>query len=442
MSTPDGSPLVPAATTADGVAAIAADLETEMPDLPKVKAGWITALVFAVFGAYLAFVTPIAISLALRVNQLAPDNSEYLGIILSVGATASLLFGPLAGQLSDRTRTRIGRRRPWIIGGTIVGVIALAIMGLAPTILVLGIGWVIAQLGWSQVLNNFTTLLADKLPESQRGKVSGITGAMTGIAPVFGAIIGGAVGGSPVALMLVPAAIGVALIVPFLFVAGETDSRSLTGEAPLTFATTLANFVFSPKKHPDFGWNWLGRAIFFFGLTLSTTYTAYFFADRLGIAVDESAGVVATVGGISILGVVAGALLSGILSDKLGRRKPFILATGIVFAIGCVVQTFAGDITLLLVGATLANFAIGAFGAVDQALMLDTLPNKKTDAGRFINIFAYATTLPQALAPAAASAILLIGASGDAKNYSILYIAAGVFTIVGGALILRIKSVR
>ena len=437
----DPIPVVPAADTGQGVAALI-DTSDDASDLPRVKAGWITALVAAVFGAYIAYVTPIAISLALRVDALAPANAEYLGIVLTVGALAALVCGPIVGQLSDRTRTRLGRRRPWIIAGTIVGIIGLAIMGFAPSILMLGLGWVVAQVGWSQVLNNMTTLMADKLPESQRGKVSGLTGTMTGLAPVFGAVIGSAVSADPALLMLVPAAIGVVLLIPLLLLANEADSRGLSGEAPLSAGTMLANFVFNPKRYPDFGWNWLGRAVFFFGLTLSTTYTAFFFSDRLSVPVQEISGVVAAVGGIGILGTALGALLSGGLSDRLQRRKPFILFAGIMFALGCVVMILAGSLPVLIVGAFLTNLGIGVFAAVDQALMLDVLPAKKTDAGRFINIFQYATTLPQALAPVTASAVLLIGATGEARNYVALYIAAGALTIIGGILILRIKSVR
>ena len=448
MNTHEHSPAVPAAETVEGIeeliegSTLSATGATADTGLPKMKGRWIAGLVVAVFGAYLAFVTPIAISLALRVDQLAPENSEYLGIILSVGALASLLVGPVAGQLSDRTRSRLGRRRPWVIGGVVVGTVALAVMGLAPTIPVLGFGWILAQLGWSQVLNNFTTLMADKLPESQRGKVSGMAGAMTGLAPVFGAVIGGMAAADPMLMMLVPGVIGVALLIPFLFIAREDDSRGLTNDTKLTVRTVLANMVFNPRRYPDFGWNWLGRAIFFFGLTLSTTYTAFFFADRLGMEVSNIAGVVATVGGIGILGTAIGALISGGLSDRLHRRKPFILGAGIVFAIGTSIMIVAGSIPVLVAGAFLGNLAIGVFGAVDQALMLDVLPEKETEAGRFINIFAYATTLPQALAPATASALLLIGAVGDAKNYVLLYAVAAVLTIVGGALILKIKSVR
>lgn len=75
-------------------------------------------------------------------------------------------MGPLGGQLSDRTRSRFGRRRPWVVGGTLVGLLGLLVMALGPNVLVLGIGWIIAQIGWSQAVNMFTTIQADKLPES------------------------------------------------------------------------------------------------------------------------------------------------------------------------------------------------------------------------------------------------------------------------------------
>ena len=409
---------------------------------PRAKASWIVLLVLGVFGAYIAFVTPIGISLAYRVNDVAPGHEEYLGYVVSVGAMASLIFGPFAGQFSDRTRTKIGRRRPWIIGGVIVGSIGLLVIGLASSALIIGIGWVISQLGWSQVLNNITTLMADKLPEDQRGRVSGFTGAVTGIAPVFGAVIGGMVAGNPIMLMMIPVAIAVVFLTPFIIVMGDPDSRDMPKQEPLTFKKAVAGFVFNPKKHPDFGWNWIGRVFFFLGITLGSTFTAFFYASRLGIPVDEVASVVATVGGISIIGVVFGAIFSGWLSDKLHRRKPIVLGTGILFALGSVVLIFADSMAMLVVGAVISNLAIGAFGAVDQALMLDVLPDKDTEAGRYVNIFAYATSLPQAIAPALGSLLILVGASGGEKNYVSLYVGASILTVLGGLLVMKIKAVK
>lgn len=411
-------------------------------DLPKVSAGWIALLALGIFGAYLAFVTPIAISLAIQVKALAPANEEYLGILLGLGSLAALLVGPLGGQLSDRTRTRFGRRRPWIVGGTLVGLVGLTVMAAAPNVVVLAAGWVIAQMGWSQTVNTFTTMQADRLPESQRGKVGAITGFATMVAPVFGAVIGGTLAGQPFLLFLVPGALALVMVLIFITFVKEPDNRKAQVEQTLTAGIVLSKYVFNPRHYPDFSWNWLGRFFFFFGLTLNTSYTAFFFSSRLDVPVEEIGGTVATVGLLGIIGTIIGVFFGGFLSDRLRRRKAFVLGSGVVFAGGSIVMVFATELPILIVGAFLGNLAIGVFSAVDQALFLDVLPERETEAGRFINLTQFATTIPQALAPFAASVLLAIGAVDGEKNYSILYILAAVFTLLGGLVVLRVKSVR
>jgi len=435
-------PLPGSAPTEDAEQQVAAASTQESDNRPRVSKGFIALLALGLFGTYVAFVTPIAISLAIRVSQLAPNNQEYLGILLGVGSLAALLVGPLGGQLSDRTRSRLGRRRPWLIGGIVVGLIGLTVMASATSILLLGVGWVIAQIGLSQATNIFTTIQADKLPESQRGKVGAITGFATMVAPVFGSILGGIVSTQPFLLFLLPGAIALVFVLIFVANYKDPDSRNATFDAPLSVGVVLSKYVYNPRKYPDFSWNWLGRFLFFFGLTLNTSFTAFFFAQKLGITVEDIGGTVATVGGIGILGTIGGVFAGGFLSDKLRRRKAFVLGSGILFGIGAIIMVTSSDFTLLLIGSLLCNIAIGVFSAVDQALFLDVLPERDTEAGRFINITQFATTIPQAIAPLVASALLLIGASGTTRDYSVLYVTAAVCTIVGGAVVLKVKSVR
>ncbi|WP_394552023.1 MFS transporter [Agromyces sp. MMS24-JH15] len=436
------SPLAGPVASEEAEALAAASGVDQKPDLPKVRTGFIWLLFGGVFGVYLAFVTPLAIALSIRVNALEPGHAEYLGYILGIGSLAALLVGPLGGQLSDRTRSRLGRRRPWLIGGMIGGTIALVVLAVAPNLVVLTIGWVLAQMTFSQVINNFVTIQADRLPLSQRGKVAGITGLATMVAPVFGSAVAGSLASSPFALFLVPGVIAVILVGLFVLRYQEEDSRGLTFDARLTFTSVVAKYVFNPMENRDFGWNWLGRFLFFFGLTLATTFTAFFYAQRLGLSVEQVGGLIAIAGLIGVVGTILGAVGGGFLSDRLKRRKPFILTAAVVFLAGTVLQAIAPDLTLLIVGSVLGNFAIGVFSAVDQALMIDVLPEKDTDAGRYISITQFAVTIPQAVAPVAASLILAIGVSAADKNYPLLYIVAGVFTLLGGLVILRIKSVR
>ncbi|MET0780735.1 MAG: MFS transporter [Microbacterium sp.] len=411
------------------------------PDLPKVGSRYIWFMVLAQFGVFMAFITPLAISLTIRVNALAPGHPEYLGFITGAGALFVMLTSPFMGIWSDRTRTKIGRRRPFMIGGMLVGVVSLIVMALAPNVFIVGLGWILAQWGWGTTLSNLQISTADRLPESQRGKVAGLTSFATQIAPVFGVVMAQFFTGDPLLLFLVPGSVGVLFVLLFVTLVHEDDSRALPKD-PITVGQLLAKYVYNPRKYPDFSWNWLGRFLFYSGITLNTTFTAFFFADRLGITVETVAGIIASVSLGGILAVTLGAIGGGFMSDRLRRRRIFVLLGGLIMAAGMLTQAFAPDLALLIAGSLITSVGLGLFAAVDQALLLDVLPERETDAGRFMGITGFATSIPQSIAPLVASGILLIGVTGDDRNYTLLFVIAAVLVILAGAVILRIRSVR
>ncbi|GAB3305963.1 MFS transporter [Pseudoclavibacter terrae] len=418
-------------------------VERTPPQQAEVGSLYIWLQVLGQFGVFIAFITPIAISLSIRLAELAPGHEEYLGFITGSGALVVMLTGPLLGVLSDRTRTRLGRRRPFMIAGTLLGVVSLVVMALAPNPFVLGFGWILAQLGWGQVLGNLQISMADKLPESQRGKVAGLTGFVTQIAPVFGVVIAGFVSGDPLLLFLIPGAVGVFFVTLFVVFIKEEDTRGRVFDERLSVPVLFSKYIYNPRKYPDFSWVWLGRSLFYFGLTLNTTFTAFFFASRLGVEVAEVAPIIATLGLFGIMATTLGAIGGGFLSDRLRRRRVFVLGGATLFAIGAVLMALASDIPMLYTGSLITSVGIGMFSAVDQALLLDVLPERDTSAGRFMGIFGFAISIPQAVAPLIAPAFLAIGAaaSGD-KNYTLLYLIAAGFTMLGGFAALRVKSVR
>src|SRR4029453_10271002 len=211
---------------------------------------------------------------------------------------------------------------------------------------------------------------------------------------------------------------------------------------PITVRQLLAKYLFNPRKYPDFSWNWLRRLFFYTGITLNSTYTAFFFADRLGIKVEEVTGLIASVALIGIVAVTAGAVGGGFMSDRFKRRRIFVLIGGLIMAAGMLTQAFASDTVMLIAGSLVSSVGLGLFAAVDQALLLDVLPSRETDAGRFMGIVGFATSIPQSVAPLLASGILLIGATGDVRNYTLLFCIAAACVIIAGAVVLRIRSVR
>ncbi|WP_241842952.1 MFS transporter [Agromyces albus] len=412
-------------------------------DRPKVGASYIWLVVLATFGSIMALVGPIGYSLAVLVNRIAPDNQEFLGYVTGVGALVVVLVGPLVGILSDRTRSRLGRRRPWIAALTLVGLGGLLIVAFASNLAIAMLGWAVTQLGFGIAGLQVVSSMGDRLPESQRGKVAGLTGVATMLASIVGVTLASVFTGSDVLIFMVPGAIGAVLIFLFVLFVKEPDGRDAPQQARATIGSLVAGYGYNVKRYADFSWNWLGRFFFNFGLTMATTFTTFFFATKLGVPVTEIGGLIAISGLVGIVGTVGGAVLSGFLSDRLKRRKSFIIFAAVLFAAGTVISAFAPDLTVLLVGMLVWNIGLGVFSAVDQALYLDVLPEQDTQAGRFVAINQFSTSIPQFAAPLLAPVFLLIGVASGESNYPLLYVVSGVFALLGGLIILlRVKSVR
>lgn len=393
-------------------------------------------LVMATFGGGMAMIVPMAFTLALKLNQLAPGREEALGYILGAGSLCSLLAAPVTGILSDRTRSQWGRRRPYTVIGAAVGLAAVPLMAFAPNILVLGLGWVLSTIGWGTAVGSIGNFQADNLAEAQRGKVSGLTGLTMQVAPVIGIMLVGTVAADALWVFLLPAVVAMSLVAAFVIFAPERDSRGQGLSTPLSVGTVFRSFGFNPRKHPAFAWVWAGRFLFFLGLSLTTSYATFFYAQRLQIDVADVTTVIAVISGASIVSATAGAVGGGWLSDRAARRRPFMMLGTVLYAAGAVVSAFSYDLVLLLVGSLISSTGIAVFTSVGQALILDVLPHRDTQAGRYMAITSFSQKIPSALAPLLAPVLFSISAAGTEKNYSALFLAAGALAVSGGLLTL------
>lgn len=419
---------------------------TSRPASPEplipVSRSYILWLMLASFGASIAMMVPLAYGIAVRITELAPGSEEVLGYITGTAQAAYLLISPIIGIWSDRTRSRFGRRSPFIYLGTAIGLVGLVVIGIAPSLLLVGAGWILGMTGWSIAGAALQTLQADKLPEQQRGKVSALTGLMTQIAPVLGIGVAYAVSSSTMLIFLVPGLIGAVMLALFPLVKPEGSSRSLPRTDYVTVKSVVRSYGFNVRRYPDFAWNWLGRFVFFIGLYFNTTFGTFFYAQRLDLPVREVAGVVATVGMIGVLSAAAGALIGGFLSDKLQRRRLFVMIAALLFVLGAVVEATAWSLGQIIVGAVLMQMAIAVFATVDQAIVFAIIP-ERDQAGRYMAVIQFAQKIPSAVAPLLAGVVITLGAVGAEKNYTLLYLAGAVFALIGGLIILlKVKSVR
>ncbi|MET0861979.1 MAG: MFS transporter [Microbacterium sp.] len=405
----------------------------------RMRAGLIWVLIFLTFGASMAVVAPIAFSLSVKLDILVPGRVDVLGLITGVGAIASVIATPLIGVLSDRTRTRLGRRRPWAIGGAIAGLIGLYTLAVAPSVSILLAGWIVTLVGWQTASAMVVAFMGDRLPEDQRGRVSAYTGFANMVAPIFGIGLVSFVASQLLLLFLIPGLIAVAGVIVFVIFAREVPD--LAPPKTTSIGQIFSSMVFNPRKVPNYAWNWLGRALLFFGLSFTTTYGTFFIASRLDLPVSDVGGIIAILGVGGIVAGAIGALGVGFLSDRLKRRKIFVLLSGLIMLAGTVLSAVSHELPGLIAGALLATLAIGAFSTVDQAIVLDVLPDRE-ESGRYLGIMQLAQQLPNTVGPLAAAGILVIGA-GSTPNYALMYVLSGALALAGALVILfKVRGVR
>ncbi|MFC8435598.1 MFS transporter [Streptomyces sp. NPDC057253] len=407
--------------------------------LPPVSRRFITLYVIAYLGVYVAVMTPLLVSLAMRLETIDPDGKTgSLGLVVGAGTLVGMVSGLAFGVLSDNTASRLGRRKPWMLAGMPVLLAGAAVTGAGASVPVLLAGFVVGQIGLSALMTPLVAMLPDQVPEQQRGKVSGMLGFTAQIAGVAGFQLATPLRHSGLLLFLVPAVIACLALLPVVLFLPDPAVRRADRERQGLVAM-FRDLTFNPRRHPDLGWTWGGRFLIQLSLMFLSTYQLYFLTDHLHYELSKVTGLLALTGGVGLLMTSAGAVVSGILSDRLRRRKRFIYLAATAFAVGFVVIAFASSFAQVFVGSQIILLGAGMFGAVDIALITDVIPNRETEGAKYMSVFAIAAALPQSVAPLLAPFILAVG-GGD--NYPLLFLSAAGVAVAGGLTVRPIRGVR
>ncbi len=427
----------PAARPADQSTSAAAPLMPAPTTPASVRT--ISTMILARLGLMLALSTPLAAGLTLKLQTLVPEDAvvSTLGLTTSLGAFSALFFDPIFGRISDRTRGRFGRRRPWLVVGALGLLAALAVIALAPNTAVVTLGWILGQVFGNAAVSAHTATLADQLPPVQRGKVSGAIGIAQQAAGLGAAYAAQWFGSSMLLLFLIPGTVGVLLVLLYAFLLPDQPltKRPTEREGLLVAVKT---FWVNPLKHPDFAFAWASRFMLVLANFMFVTFRLLWIQNELGLTPARAAGVMATGVLCYTVSLVIAGQLAGWLSDKIRRRKPFIISSALIFAVGTYLLVHAATPTHFFIAEVVLGIGFGIYVAVDLALVIDVLPNPD-DAAKDLGVFNIAMAGPQVLAPGASALVIGIGAGG---NYDLMLTAAAVIAVIGALLIIPVRKVR
>ncbi|WP_320066803.1 MFS transporter [Micromonospora sp. RTGN7] len=403
-----------------------------------VRRGWIALLFAANLGVWMAFFTPIQVLLPQQIERISPGNKEAMfAVVTGFGALAAVLANPLAGALSDRTNLRLldrerGRRHVWTAGGAVLGAIALVLLARQDTIIGVTVGWVAAQVCFNTMLASLTAGIPDRVPVVQRGGVSGWVGIPQALGLVVGVVLVTAVVTGNAAGYAVIAGAVLLLSLPFALL--TADDPLPRGHRPaLRARTLLASMWISPRRHPDFAWAWITRFLVQLGNALGTLYLLYFLTD--GVHHPDPAGGLLVLILLYTLGMMLTAVISGRLSDRSGRRKVYVITSGLVMAVAALLLAVAPVWSTAVVAALLLGAGYGVYLSVDAALITEVLPTA-TDRAKDLGVINIANSAPQVLGPALSAPIVV-----HLGGYPTLYAVTAAVTLLGSALVVKIRGV-
>lgn len=420
-------------------AAVPQDAPLTPPTHTAQRRGFLFFLVLAAVGAGAAEMSAALLTLTLKATVLdAAGATTTIAVSSGIAGFFTLFALPVVGALSDRSRSRLGRRRPYLLGGALAFVAGGVLLVAAPNLAVFVLAHVLITTGFVAAGVTTTALVADQLPADRRGPAAAFLSLSVAIGALLGIAVSQPFGADLVPLVGIPTAF--AVVSMLLLAAVLRDPQAPQRRARLDVREVAGIFWVDPRRFPDFSLVFASRMLVFSGVAALNGFQAVYLLQHLGLApAGLGSAILLTVvvnAGISVL--VAPAV--GRLSDRLGVRKPFILVAALILAAGLVAAATASSFPAYLVACGVVALGQGVYFAVELALATRVLPDVDNPA-KDLAIIKVADNLPVTIVAALAPALLAIGAGGG-KNFAALFLAGALSAVVGGLLIQFVRGTR
>jgi len=362
-----------------------------------------------------------------QVRTMVPEHrATVLGLLTGVAAIVALVVPLIAGALSDRCASPMGRRKPYILWGSIINVVGLGLMCAAyygtkpvpigaaknafvaiaqsPGLILYFFAYIVVQFGNNVATSAYSGFIPDLVEPHQRGIASGYMALMTQFGTLFGAIACGVLlGWLPESVKY--GVIGLVLLVVMAITVKFVQEAPLKVKPPkIEWGPYVKSLWISPRAFPDFAWVWITRALVMLGFYAIQPYINYYLIDQIGIAAKDVDRVAPVLLAAILVSASVSGVLGGNLSDRIGRKKVVYYANAMI-AVMTIAFIFCQTTNQVLLVGIIFGLGFGAYTSVDWALGTEVLPSKD-NAAKEMAVWHIAMTLPQTLGAPMAGFVL------------------------------------
>ena len=385
------------------------------------------------FGMALA-ITTVSTYLS-KVAEKFTSSTLLIGLILALEGIVALGVPLAAGSWSDRLRTRIGGRLPFLLAGTPIMVVALAVMGLLKALGPLAIATFVFFVGYFTAYEPYRALYPDLTPDEIQGRAQSTQalwrGAGTGLALVGGGLLLAVAQGIPfiAAAIILVASIGTFTI---LVLKREGVRDEGEGETTRERVKRLKRLV---REHPALRAYLFANALWELSLAALKTFVVLYITIGLGKSLPMA---VAAIGAAAVF-ILAGAPTAGKLADRFGPARVMRIAL-LVYGTGLLVPLVVT--TPVGIAAIIPVVALG--GAVimtlPYALLVPMMP--EDEHGALTGFYSLSRGIGIALGPVLAGAAIegLRGAFGSTQGFQAMWGVCSAAIFLSVPLLGRLRS--
>ena len=380
--------------------------------------------------------------------RFVPESlkNTYLGGLTFAGLVLAMVIQPLAGGLSDRTRSRWGQRRPWILLGMLCSLIFLAGMAVASGYWGLLAAYLLLQVASNAAHGPAQGLIPDLVPDERRGLASGIKNLFDMGGLVVASLIAGQLMGDGNPTLAFAVIGGVLAVSGLVTVLGTPESPTLDPQesaagddrsAGRSHESLRGLLRVDFRRYPEYTWLIISRFFILLGIYAVQSFVQYYIRDWLKMPnpAEVTGNLLATIG----LALTLLVFPAGLLSDRFGRRTLNMVA-GALAAVGIFLLIFVRDVSSLYVFGGIIGMATGIFVSVNWALATDLIPSE--EAGKYLGLSNLATAGSGAVSRLAGPLIDGVNAlrPGAYLGYPTLFLLASASALLGTVLMLRIRK--
>jgi MFS family permease len=414
--------------------------------------------------ALLAIVIPSMVAKLLN----PADKDINLALVVIWGTLVAVAVNPLVGAISDYATFRMGRRRPFMIIGTIFNVLILVAFAFSPSfthsqaLLLLIFALLFLGLQFTNNLANspWSAIIADNVPQNQRGLTAGFNGLFVLLGTIVGSVVAGIIVNKNdplpiyknqiVEIFMIIAVVQIIFVIYTVLTVKETPLQAQDRQI-FQFVPVLRKFLFKPSRYPDLSWVLLARLLVQLGIWGVFYFLQYYFDDVLGgpgvktillntpFSGEQFSGTLFLP--ILLLTALPTSIIAGWISDHHGR-KVLVYISGVVMTIVCAIFIlFQSQYGSLIAGAFF-GIGYGAYSSVDWALTTDVLP-PTDEAGKFLGIWSAMGILPQVIGIAIGGVLLqLMHTLPNHIGYTTLFVVTIFYFGLGTLVIKQVRGVK